>query len=455
MTAYRGQPIDSPVKAVAMALLTKAKQGQLVVCAGAGLSMADDACLPSGRALGEQLDARLTAHLAGYISPDDPGDLVKVADAAVDAAEDLSFLQNEVIKLADFDRAPANFGHRALALLLAEGAVASVLLWNWDDCIERSAPLGERIQVARTFADMSQLHAPRIAKIHGCATRAETLLISSSQLANPPLWAEAAFTAELRGSTGVFIGIGDVADYAQRRLKELNDDVPDLDVYVVSPTIGTGWSSSAWSLVVSELPMNRRVSCTADQFLDELARAWAFEMVDAVRAKAALLTGKAATGVEVLLAAFNCQCGNDAIRWCRASAFRHKTGKTVVHSNELEQAMLALGIMSGNVVGSVEILHDARIRLGDVVHEVLVTQETVNASQVRDEANRRAERLSGLNLVGQSATFLVAGPVIGPLNLPSEVDLIDGQVDPTDLVIGVRATEIQYINAADILGAAA
>jgi hypothetical protein len=93
--------------------------------------------------------------------------------------------------------------------------------------------------------------------------------------------------------------------------------------------------------------------------------------------------------------------------------------------------------------------------LGDVVHEVLVTQETVNASQVRDEANRRAERLSGLNLVGQSATFLVAGPVIGPLNLPSEVDLIDGQVDPTDLVIGVRATEIQYINAADILGAAA
>lgn len=51
----------------------------------------------------------------------------------------------------------------------------------------------ERIQVARNLEDMAELRVPSIAKIHGCATRVETLLITSEQLENPPLWTDAAF----------------------------------------------------------------------------------------------------------------------------------------------------------------------------------------------------------------------------------------------------------------------
>jgi hypothetical protein len=103
--------------------------------------MADNAGLPSGRRLGELLDARLSARLAGYISPADRANLLDVADAGIAAAGDLLPLQYEVLELADFERASPNFGHTALALLLAEGAAANVLLWNWDDCVERAAPI--------------------------------------------------------------------------------------------------------------------------------------------------------------------------------------------------------------------------------------------------------------------------------------------------------------------------
>jgi len=168
-----------------MLLAAKAREGKLVVCAGAGLSVAPDAGLPSGQRLGQLLNDRLTARLEGYAAPADPSDLLAVADAAIEAFGGLLPLQHEVLTLADFERATPNLAHQALALLLAEGAVSAVLLWNWDTCVERSAPEGERVEVALTREDMQQLKTPSIAKIHGCATRVETLLITSEQLVGP------------------------------------------------------------------------------------------------------------------------------------------------------------------------------------------------------------------------------------------------------------------------------
>ena len=216
-------PVSSSVSAVALTLLAAAKDRKLVFCIGAGVSVADDAGLPSGRRLGELLHERLKDRLTGYVPPDDVTDLIAVADAAGVPDGGLEALQGEVLELAAFKTATPNYGHQVLGMLLAEGALTA-LSWNWDTCIERARPTGEDLDVARTKEDMANLARPQLAKVHGCATMRRTLLITSTQLLEPPVWTEQAFAERIRGSVMVFVGIGDVADYAQTRIKRLLAD---------------------------------------------------------------------------------------------------------------------------------------------------------------------------------------------------------------------------------------
>ena len=315
LMAYEGQPLSAPVHPAVMLLAAKAREGKLVVCAGAGLSVAPGAGLPSGQRLGELLNERLGARLEGYTAPANPKDLLAVADAGVNAMGGLLPLQHEVLTLAAFDRSTPNFGHRALALLLAEGAVSALLLWNWDTCVERSAPEGERVEVALTIEDMAQLQMPNVAKIHGCATRVETLLITSEQLRTPPLWTDAAFTAKLRGATGVFVGVGDVADYAKTRIAQLATELPGLGVeaFIVAPGIVEKWDESVWADLLPGLDAARRVAKSADEFFDELARLWAIDLVEAVEALTADLTGVHADGAARLVEALRNLRGPDVI----------------------------------------------------------------------------------------------------------------------------------------------
>ena len=128
--------------------------------------MAADANLPSGSDLAELLSDRLEGRLAGYVPPDDTRDLIAVADKAAALGDGLAALQSEVLQLADFDSAEPNYGHRALAALLAEGALR-LLTWNWDDCIERAVPPGERLQAAYTQEDVTSILPPSVLKVHG------------------------------------------------------------------------------------------------------------------------------------------------------------------------------------------------------------------------------------------------------------------------------------------------
>lgn len=125
------QPVSRPVSATVLEVLAAARNGRLVVCLGAGVSVADDAALPTGKQLGERLDQRLASRLQGYISPANPENLIAVADAAFDAAGGLEALQAEVLQLAEFNTATPNYGHLVLGMLLAEGAFTA-LSWNWD-----------------------------------------------------------------------------------------------------------------------------------------------------------------------------------------------------------------------------------------------------------------------------------------------------------------------------------
>jgi hypothetical protein len=455
--AYQCKSLSIPVQPAAMLLAAKAREGKLVVCAGAGLSMAPDAGLPSGQRLGELLNDRLTARLAGYAGPADPRDLLAVADAAINAFGGLLPLQHEVLTLADFERATPNLAHQALALLLAEGAVSAVLLWNWDTCVERSAPEGERVEVALTREDMQQLQTPSVAKIHGCATRVETLLITSGQLVAPPLWADAAFLAKLRGATAAFIGIGDVADYAKRRITQLTAELPglDVDIFVVSPRIVSEWAGSVWAELLPELEDGHRVERSADELLDELARVWAGDLVETLEQLSAAFTGAHATGMLSLAESLRALCGPDVIGSIRVAAFRQRFGRSVLRSAEAHQALLAVGILAGDADATPELFTDGRCRIGDDDYEIVILAEAVQATAARGEAFRRAERLAGRGRIGQRATFLVAGVVAGPLNQPAAPDLGDGRVEADDIFMGPRGITVRFVPAHEIVARAA
>ena len=152
--AHSAASIDEPVEAVINIVFDAARQGRLVVCAGAGLSRAMPSDLPSGEELGRLLDERLRNLVSGYISPENPNDLIAVADAGSDLDGGKATLQSEVLGLAGFRDVDPNFGHHVAAELLCEGGITLLLLWNWDDYIERVDVVPERLQVARSYDDI-------------------------------------------------------------------------------------------------------------------------------------------------------------------------------------------------------------------------------------------------------------------------------------------------------------
>jgi SIR2-like domain len=449
------EPVSTAVPAVALTLLAAAKNRRLVVCLGAGVSIAEDAGLPSGAQLGERLDARLLGRLEGYVSPDDARDLIAVADNAVQPAGGLEALQTEILELADFKKATPNYGHQVLGLLLAEGALTA-LSWNWDNCIERSLS-GELLEVARTNEDMRNLPHPHLAKVHGCATMPPTLLITSEQLMTPPVWTDQMFAERIRGSVMVFIGVGDVADYAHRRIQQLLDEFSPPDVRVVSRSIKTAWAESRWATVLPELPDDKRIEADADVFLDALARAWARELVERLRADSAGMSVELKTGVERLIEAV-CQLSSvDLLRWCRACVDRPSTGDSAIRAQNTGDVMLAAGVLASTSDAPIRIPRAASCSIGDDPLELLVLYDRANAPDVQREARRRAQDLASRNQVsGGAVRFLVGGTVVGGLGRDAEIgDVLAGIDDPTDIVDGPHASRISYLRASAVLEQAA
>jgi hypothetical protein len=468
MPAFTPPRVDEPVTAAVNAIFDAARRGQLVVCAGAGLSLAMPTGLPGGAELGRRLDARLSDLIAGYESPQEPSNLIEVADVgkALEAGEEM--LRTEVLKLAPFRNADPNYGHRMLAELLCEGGVDVVLLWNWDNCIERVDVWPEQLQVARSWKDLEQLEEqPSIAKVHGCATRKLTLLISSEDLSeHAPLWTQHAFRERLRGKTAVFIGIGDVAEYAQQRLAELREELDnnpeggqDLDIWVVSPTIRDGWSGSRWAELVPDLAEERKIQMTADEFLDHLGRRWLREALeDLERLAGESLPPELEPSLRAIRAAFGAGGAARALRWCRRAALGQEVGRAVAFCDGLKEALMAFAMLARSV-GAVEVvLRDpAAFVLGSTRVEALIACEAVSPSKVRDRARQRAEVLANQGAIDGRATFLVSGSVPGRLdNDPDvELDLTVGESAPDDLVAGASGVSLSFLRADAMLAEAA
>lgn len=453
------EPIDPGVNVIFEA----ARQGNLVMCAGAGLGVAQPAELPSGAELGTDLDTRLAGLLAGYKSPGNPKNLIAVADAGAGLDGGEEALRGEVLELADFKGAEPNYGHTAAAELLCEGAVSLLLLWNWDTCIERVEVSPDLLQVSRSAEDLRNLTEPSIAKVHGCATRRETMLITSKDLEKAPVWTEAATREHLRGKTVVFVGVGDIADYAKRRLTELRDDLlsaaagAPLDLWVVAPEIKTKWAESAWAELLPNLPDHKRLALTADDFFDQLSRRWAREALDGL----ATITARSKPGtkatVDILTKALDEAGSTKFLRWGRSAALGQAVGSSVILSPTLTQLLVGYAVLARDAgTKDIRLRGPAVVAVDGQRIEALLACGGSPAEKIRNRARETARKLADQGLIDDTASFMVAGSIVGDLDDDPDlqVSMAVGSPAPDDLVAGPASVKLSFHRAADLEAAA-
>ena len=183
-------PMGAGQPAAAVGLAETARLGRLAIYTGAGLSPSQPTDIPDGA----EVARRCYASLAEALGPEAldgalESDLTSVADKVALLDGGLDLVRRTAVRVADFTSARPNFSHAVLAPLMLEGAVVAITT-NWDDCIERAGG-EERVLAVISDQDRHEIQTVALLKVHGCATRPTTALITTQDLTNPPAWARA------------------------------------------------------------------------------------------------------------------------------------------------------------------------------------------------------------------------------------------------------------------------
>lgn len=445
--------VSDPIDARVMVLLAEAERGQLSICAGAGLSIG---LLPDGRGLAKILCEALRQRMAGYECEADD-DLLGVADAADGLPGGREALQRLVVSLAPFDSAKPDVQHRLLALLACEGAVR-LLVTNWDTCVERS--VDEDLKPIRNVEEAQDGARGSLLKIHGCATRPTTLLVTSEQLAGEsPLWTRTHFASTLTTTTMVFVGVGDIAGYARERITELASEIPHAKARVVSPSVeeADGWQSSQWRELLPALPVDNRLGMTAADFASQLASGWVRLLLDA------FLEGRPADDqlsdeVAVLKAAIGRLPADEALGWLRGATVRPEIGISVARGRAALAALTALAVLLSREGEDqpFRVLRSLAVKLGDKRLEVLLDDRPTRSTEVERAVIDRVQRAAVPLEPGAQVTVLCAAPlVIGPRRGALEdVDVLDPDGPIDSLVDGPARVSVNVIYSQDLMEAA-
>lgn len=447
-----GKTLDTPVDAAVVVLVFEAREGRLAVCAGAGLSI--PVGLPSGPQLAGDLHLRFE-RVAGFECAT-TDDLLAVADAAAQLPEGLAAVQRVVLELAPFSDAEPALGHQLLALLVAEDAIR-LLLTNWDNCVERSWRKVEDIPVARNAVEAENLSGHPILKIHGCCTQPSTLLITSEQLRDAPLWTKTHFGGELARSTTVFVGIGDVADYARQRIVQLAELVEHARIRVVSRSIKSGWEGSEWQGILPDLPEDRRIQMDADDFMDQLAREWVMSLVTEVKKPP---SDEPAPWLDLVATAFSRFTALQALAWLRKAGSGWQVGESLVRAPASASALEALGLLAREpgtaVIREIRFSSSGVAIVGDDTVDVIICPERRTPPEIERAAEDRVRSVLRLRGPAASLHILVAASSIRgqkPRMLEA-ADIVDPEAPADELIGSERRVSVRLTYADDILEAA-
>lgn len=428
-------------------LASAASDGRLVLYVGAGISVPTPTLLPTSNELLALLAPIVEQELGVRIEPaeaqeGDPADgqlsLEKLADQAEEAGV-LPAFRDLTASVVAFRDAPPNYSHRAAALLLREGSV-SLFSVNWDRCIERGAAqeAGFYIDATVTEADRAvRFAACRFHKIHGCATQPPSLLITSSDLEDPPEWVEHMVGAELGANTIVFVGLGTVGGYVRARVAQVLEAIgDDAAVWLADP-----YPSRAWEQLLARAS-ERILEVDANSFFDDLLRACirhAFvQLIAAARAMDAGGWDPPVTpSAEGLVDALSARRAFEVMGWMRGGAGGVADGSPLLHSPYCRTALLALASVTARASlqtrGEYEQLV---VQAGAAMIELAIWPETRADVMVARETARVTERHNrGCYGVLAPVVFHICVGHRGVLARPDvPTDITGGEVPEGDLV---------------------
>jgi hypothetical protein len=440
-----------PVAPSVATLGAVAAQGALVICAGAGVSKGEPTALTLGSELAGIVYASLRARLGEEaLVGAEPTELLSVADTVEALPGGAALLQTALLQAADYSGAEPNYAHVVLALLLLDGA-AEVLVTNYDDCIERGGGAYGRLQAIVSDADRIQVQGPAVLKVHGCATRAGTLLASTQQLEEPPTWVFHHFGERLGTAYVVFVGLGDVAAYVRIRIAQLLERIGNAErIWVAATSL-----PDAWTELVPDIE-NRFIEMSADDFLDQLLRDYVrialerFREIAGAHQAAATYAGielDPAHGAAVLVETLVAKDAAAIVSWLRSAAMGWPAGESVVHSTPAREGLLALALGSCRQPVSFD---GRRLILGDERVDLLLARSVI-ASSVAEAAQRRfaRERADGRVGVGETVTVVCHGHQ-GPLPNQLPVNVIPGE-HSDDIVDGPNVPLLRLVSAHRVL----
>lgn len=443
---HQPSAIDSELPPYAVALAQRARFGRLVIYAGAGLSFAEPAGLPSGAEVARRIYARLIDAFPALTGIQED-DLVAIADAVAALPGGEEALRLTAVEVAEFTTATPSYGHATLALMLLDG-VLDVLTTNWDNCIERSAA-PEHVPSVVTTHDLLNVAGRCVLKIHGCATRPESLLITTVHLDAPPAWVVDETRAKLGNAVVAFVGIGDIAGYLKKRLAEAIADVGNVDnIRVISPGIVNGWEASQWSELVPGLDIEHRIPASADLFLERLAAAYVHLILGDLAAHVADEPA-VADGFNAGAAAIRKHDALTVLAWTRRSGVVCAAGTSVINSGPMTEAIAALGKLAGP---DFKITRDWTVTNAaeDKHFEVLTSVGATSASRLRREARNRLEQHLARGI--PAPKFLIGGGIGSHATEDSPVDMIGGG-DVADVVDGPANAQPAILYAREVLTA--
>lgn len=323
----------------------------IVIYAGAGLSVAPPACGPPGWLVAK----RLRPSVAKMLNVDETSlsslTLEELSQRVSDRAPaQMGQLRELASKVFDFCGLEPNYGHEAVALLLREG-IFQVVTANWDCAIER-AGLRAAVHIVgvATAAELLRLRRELpLYKVHGCATRPDTLALTQDEVNRPQRWAVAQVESALTAGHVVFLGLGTVGLYVSEPI----EDVVDLwgseaTVHVVDPVL-----SPAWASALEGRADQTYYASTADDFLDELLRAvveqalWEVEQSSRVLAETDVWANAMVEGVGAVVAASKNVSADAFLRWWRDGVAETEAGETFMVALRGRQALMTVGLLVG------------------------------------------------------------------------------------------------------------
>jgi hypothetical protein len=440
-------------------LVEAAKRGRLVLYLGAGISMGEPSCGPTGWKVADVLRPYVAQMLE--VEEEDLAGLSLEALAERVAEEDgdrLEELRVRASEAADFLGIAPNFGHEAAALLLREGAIKLISV-NWDCGIE-AAGLGVGIGikgVARSQESIEIGHGLAVFKVHGCVTRPPTLAITQSDVDEPQGWAVGKVQGALSDGIVAFVGLGTVGLYVREPIEDLVEVWgQEASVLVADPVLSAAWVNA---LGGAEQAARSHIQCKADCFLDGLLRGLVLEALVMSEQQIRALPqeeGWVTTMLEGFLElrkALGQASADGLIRWWRDGVNRSVNGKPFITEQGGGWSMMTVGLLAGEDGGEIEVSGSPgrqTVASGKRYFEI-VSRPAQPISEVERVGRDRIQRryADGIYVDRKPVSAVVAGATGRFPSREAPADISAGAAEMSDVAEGVEAIPIRFFAAED------